>query len=89
MEQFNLHDLVNFPTRGNNKLDLVLTDVEEYNVAEKLSPLGDNDHCCVLLNGQPAKRKRYIPVKQRLITPGHKNEFLVSLAQHDWSNVLS
>ena len=67
----------------------MLTDVEEYNAAEKLSPLGDNEHCCVLVKGQPEKRKRYIPVKIRLITLGRKNEFLVSLSQHDWSNVLN
>jgi hypothetical protein len=82
-----MHDLVNYPTQENNKLDLVLTNVEEYNAAENLSPLGDNDHCCVLVKGQPAKHKCYIPVKIRLITPGRKNEFLVSLSQNDWSNV--
>lgn len=45
-EQFGLRDLVNFSTRGDAKLDLVLTDIEEYSDPTKLAPIAHNDHCC-------------------------------------------
>ena len=88
-EQFALTDLVNFPTRLDNKLDLVLTDLKECKQAVKLAPLAENDHCCIMVNEQPAKHNRYVKVTRRIVTPGRKNDFLAALAQSDWSNVLS
>ena len=44
-EQYGLSNLVNFHTRGNATLDLILTDICEYTNAIKLSPLDRNDHC--------------------------------------------
>ena len=38
-EQFALKHLVDFPTRDSAKLDLILTDIPEYQPAKKLSPL--------------------------------------------------
>ena len=47
---FRLKQLVNFPTRGNNTLDLILTDLKEYySTPEKLSSFGLSDHLTILL----------------------------------------
>ena len=47
--QLGLESKVNFPTRELVKLDDILTDVADYEPAEKVSPLSRNDHCCILL----------------------------------------
>ena len=45
---FNLKQIVNFPTRGQNILDLVLTNLKNfYEKPEKLSPFGLSDHVTI------------------------------------------
>ncbi|CAB4012721.1 Hypothetical predicted protein [Paramuricea clavata] len=45
---FRLKQLVKFPTRGNNTLDLILTDLKEYySTPEKLSSFGLSDHLTI------------------------------------------
>jgi exonuclease III len=47
-EQFGLSNIVNFPTRHDVTLDLILTDLTAYiDQVDKLAPLGTNDHCCI------------------------------------------
>ena len=47
---FPLKQLVEFPTRGKNKLDLVFTDMEEYaSGCEQQLPILNNEHCAISL----------------------------------------
>ena len=87
-EQFGLSDLVTFNTRESAKLDLMLTDISEYQPAVKLAPLAHNDHCCILVKGQMFKNNSYVRINKRLATPKRKNSFLAELAATDWGNVL-
>ena len=87
--QFGLRDLVNFPTRDQAKLDLMLTDVDEYDHPIKLAPISHNDHCCILLEGKQFHRSNYTKVRRRLVTPERKNSLLSDLASESWENVLN
>ena len=87
--QLGLESKVNFPTRELVKLDDILTDVEDYEPAEKVSPLSRNDHCCILLKKKtkPATGK-YIYIHQRKTTKHCKTMLLSELAQTDWTSLL-
>ena len=85
-EQLGLHDLVNFTTRQDRKLDLILTDIPDYKVPKKLAPLSTNDHCCIYLPGEGMTRSNYIKVKRRVV---RKNYVLLDLAMQDWSIILN
>jgi hypothetical protein len=55
---FNLKQLVKVPTRGQNILDLVLTNVHKYyNQPETLPPIGSSDHNVVLLSPKTTRPK--------------------------------
>ena len=71
-EQLGLQDLVNFNTQESNKLDLILTDLSQYQAAVQLSPIAQNDHCCILVNGQRIVRNKYNRQKRRIVTPERK-----------------
>ena len=86
--QFGFRDLVNFTTRADAKLDLVLTDEEEYTEALKLAPIAQNDHCCILVEGKLCQKSKYTKVKRRLITPERKQDLLANLAATDWNEVI-
>lgn len=88
-QQFGLRDLVNFTTREDAKLDLVLTDVAEYGSPTKLAPISNNDHCCILLNGVQYHHSNYTNVKRRLVTPERKKDLLADLASISWDTVLN
>ena len=65
-EQFGLRNIVNFSTRGDAMLDLMLTDMEDYKTPTKLAPLASNDHCCILLRSEERRvgkecRSRWSP----------------------------
>ena len=64
-EQFGLHNIVNFTTREDAMLDLMLTDIADYKTPSKLAPLASNDHCCILLDGQPVKSTKYSKILRR------------------------
>ena len=87
--QFGLRDLVDFTTRENSKLDLVLTDVAEYDSPTKLAPIANNDHCCILLKGVQYHRSNYTKVKKRIVTPERKKDLLTDLASISWDAVLN
>ena len=86
--QLGFHDLVNFNTRQDRKLDLILTDISDYKIPQKLAPLAANDHCCVYLPGEGMTRRNYIKLQRRLVTPERKNSVLLDLAMQDWSIIL-
>ena len=79
---------MNFPTRGDAKLDLTLTDISEYQPARKLPPLARNDHCCVFIDGEQYQNSNYTRVKKWLVTPERKNNFLCDLARNSWDSDL-
>ncbi len=65
--QTGLNQIVPFPTRGNNILDKILTNVSElYHPPEKHSALGKSDHCVVIvrpINQIPKPASRRISVR--------------------------
>ena len=72
--QFGFRDLVNFTTRADAKLDLVFTDVAEYNEPLELAPIAQNDHCCILVESRLCQKTKYTKIKHRLITPERKQD---------------
>ena len=59
---FNIKQIVPFPTRGQSKLDLVLTNLSTYyDVPQKLSPFGLSDHATIKV--QPLSRRNYLKDK--------------------------
>lgn len=86
---FRVRDLVHFPTREKTKLDLVLTDVPEYDAAVKLAPIAHNDQCRIQFEGRQCHCSNSIKVKRRLINPKRKNSLLSELASTERSRVLN
>ena len=83
-DQCGQRDIVNFHTREETQLELVLTDVPEYDPAVKLSPIGQNDHCCILVKGKECHRSNYTKIKRRLITAERKNALLADWSSTKW-----
>ena len=88
---FRLKQLVNFPTRGNNTLDLILTDLKEYySTPDKLSSFGLSDHLTILLNLIKPKTRRTsqetrIIRKIRDLRPSNRTAFCTFINEIDWS----
>ena len=90
LAELDIESRVNFNTRENAMLDLVLTNITEYQLATELSPICNNDHCCILLKARKAKKTpKYVRKKSRLITPERKNRVLCDLARETWNSVLA
>lgn len=91
-ETFKLKQIVNFPTRGTAWLDLILTDVTEYQntPCNKGAPLTvTNDHCAIIVSSPAWKRQHYVTKTRRLVTTGSKVNISVALAKEDFQSVLS
>ena len=89
MGQNNLRNLVNFPTRNEATLDMLLTDIPEYKTLTKLAPIANNDHCCILLDGVPAaSTSRYRRVIKRKVTEQSKVNIYITIAQETWDTVI-
>ena len=59
--QLDIMNFVNFNTRENIQLDLIQTNISEYQSAVELSPICNNDHCTILLKSNGAtKTPKYI-----------------------------
>lgn len=67
-------------------LDLILTEISEYQPAKKLAPLSKNDHNCILLERQQF-HSNYVKNGKRFITPEHQETFLSALASANWDLV--
>jgi hypothetical protein len=79
-----------FPTRDNSILDLILTDINEYDGSiEKLAPLSNSDHCAMLLKSVKAKSTRYTVTFKRVFTKHCKQNILAEISTLAWENVLS
>jgi hypothetical protein len=85
--QLGLSNLVKFHTRNDVTLDLILSDISEYENAVKLAPLSNNDHCCILVKGKQIHRSYYAQVTRRLVTIGRKAALLSELASTSWDNL--
>lgn len=88
--RFGLKSLVKAPTRGQNILDNILTNMPElYYDAQHLPPIGRSDHQCLLIT---PKVRQKIPseVKQvRMMKPANFNALGLKLNQEEWEDVLS
>jgi hypothetical protein len=87
-QQFQLRDLVNFDTRNSSRLDLILSDIEEYSDATKLAPVGSSDHCSILLKGRPVSNNKYKYIHRRPNNESIRQDVLYDIACTDWSPIL-
>ena len=85
-----LKQLVEFPTRGKNKLDLVFTDIEEYaSGCEQLPPILNNDHCAISLSPAGYKtQSTYRTIHKHDISPAAKVALTEELAKVNWDFIL-
>ena len=71
------------------QLDLICTNISEYQSAVELSPICNNDHCTILLKiNKVSKTPKYIRTNRRLITAERKSRVLCDIAKESWDNVL-
>ena len=86
--RFNLKKSILAPTRGNNTLDQVLTNMQDmYNPTIYLPPLGHSDHQCLFL---VPKQKEKLPIyctRARILTPGNLAVLSRKVILEDWSDV--
>ena len=85
--QNNLRNIVNFNTREDAMLDLILTDSDEYDNAVELSPIANNDHCCILVNGVETGSRKYKKIKKRLVNEQRKISVYHAVALERWQEV--
>ena len=91
MDVYQLEQIVDFPTRGSAKLDLILTDIPEYcNVpCHQAAPLSQNDHCAIMIEAPSVMKQRYRTVTRRPVTTSAKISITASLASEDFHSVFS
>lgn len=85
---YQLRNLIDFNTRNDARLDLILTDILEYDKALKLAPLSSSDHCGILLKGTSIPSTRYTYIWKRSYNYSVKQDILHNLACVDWSPLL-
>lgn len=86
--QFQLKQLVNFPTRGNNTLDLVLTNIHSfYKPADVYPPFGLSDHhtICIQPKQREMKSTHHHLVYKRDTRPSRRLELGRYLSQINWN----
>ena len=81
--RFNLWKLVKSPTRGNNILDQILTNMSDlYDKVLHLPPIGRSDHQCLLL--APKTRQKTPPPARLKETPTNETrEFKCSEVENE------
>lgn len=89
-DQFRLSQTVNFPTRGERTLDLILTNLGRFYVTpQRFSPFGLSDHCTVLMC--PKQRDKDHPsskcVSVRDKKPSSKQALGRYLSESNWSSL--
>ena len=85
-----LEQIVNFPTRDNNTLDLVFTDIDEYQAGgcKQEPPILTNDHCSIAITSTVrSSRPKYQTIKKRIITPTAKIALTEELLSIPWRNI--
>jgi exonuclease III len=84
-----LRHLINFPTRQDARLDLCLTNINEYSDCQQLAPLANNDHCGVLLNSCGVNSAQYQKVTKRQWSHQAKTDVICEIIQQNWAEVLT
>lgn len=87
-----LQQLVWFPTRGPNTLDLVFTDIDWYvNAPESTClpapPVGRSDHSSIVLTSSSQAKTKYTTVRKRVITEKAKIGISSDLGTQSWDCV--
>ena len=85
-----LTQIVDFPTRGSSKLDLVFTDCSEYIAAgcTKEAPIQRNDHCAISVPcATRLHTPKYTTITKRDITPASKIALSKALENTDWTPI--
>ena len=86
--RFNLKKSILAPTRGNNTLDQILTNMRDmYNPTLHLPPLGHSDHQCLLLVPKQKEKLPAYPKRVRLLTTGNLAVLSRKVILEDWSDV--
>ena len=89
---FPLTQLVDFPTRGKNLLDLVFTDLDEYIDVGCLPepPILNNDHCAISIpSTNRSTEPRYTTIKKHNVTPVTKCNLTNDLLECSWDFLYS
>lgn len=85
-----VEQIVNFPTRGDNKLDLIFTDIPEYikSGCNSLPPILTNDHVAIHVSStNRIHTPKYRTIKKRIVTPASKVAVTAELCSHNWENL--
>ena len=80
--------IVDFPTRCNNVLDQLFTNIDNFVPPQRLSPVGKSDHALIMWT---SKTKSSVCEKRtfRNITNYNKAKFCESIHQYDWLSLVS
>lgn len=86
---FDLHNIIDFPTRGKAFLDHVYTNIEELKTVkcEKLAPLGQSDHDTIFVPGKPITKPPAAYYYTRKITPAARINIQQEVAETDWTTI--
>jgi hypothetical protein len=87
IDRHGLTDIAQFSTRGDARLDRILTTTNYMN-AVKHAPLAQNDHCSITVDRCGAKPVQYVSVSKRKVTTSVKNAILLELARQSWDAVV-
>ena len=85
-----LHQIFDFATCGNSKLDPVFTDIQEYVTSRCicLSPILNNYHCAIEIPPASALRpSKYQTVAKRTVTASAKIAITEELSRHNWRDI--
>jgi hypothetical protein len=89
-----LSQIVWFPTRQDNTLDLVFTDIHEYVNSPKETCLsapnvGNSDHSSITLSSNVKPKQKYATLRKRVITEKTKIAITKSLHEQSWDEIIS
>ena len=89
-----LTQLVWFPTRGQNKLDLVYTDITEYSedphkTCQSEPNVGRSDHSSIEISTSFSPKPKYETIQRRVVTEKSKIEVTNKLHLQNWDAVLN
>ena len=83
---YNLRQLIKFPTRGRNTLDLVLTNLDDfYDQPERYAPFGLSDHMSIVLK---PKQRSELSKARKIITKKRDLRLSVRLAFRKYLDLL-
>jgi hypothetical protein len=87
----NVIHVVTFPTRGDNTLDQILTNMgSSYKKPRKLPPIGKSDHCVIIWEPRKIKRleKKTTKVEFLDCKPHNKLRLLKAINQVNWEHLV-